>query len=75
MDKKIKQLKDLRILRECALNYDYIPNEDEAVELVEYMLPNYINITVEELKPLLNKYEGYSVGDLESKIIDAIDEL
>ena len=75
MEQKIKKLKDLRVVRECALNYDYVPEKCEASELVKEILPDCISITVEALELLLDKYEGSSVDNIDNYIIRAIDEL
>ena len=75
MKYNIKKLKDLRIAYECAINYDYVPNESEAKELIEFMLPKHINISTHELEEILKKYEGNSVGNIIDMIISLIDKL
>lgn len=75
MNKQIKKLKDLRILHECALNFDYVPGKEQAEELLINYLPEYITIEKIDLEELLTKYEGYSVSNIENELFDLIDEL
>ncbi len=75
MNDKIKKLKDLRIAYECAINYDYVPDKEEAAELVKYMLPNCIKTSIEEVERILEEYNGNSDGNITNLIIDLIDEL
>lgn len=75
MKDKIKQLKELRIAYECAINYDYVPNKSESKELIELMIPGYIDISISELEEILEQYEGSSDGIIINKIIRLIDDL
>lgn len=75
MNDKIKKLKDLRIAYECAINYDYVPDKEEAIELVNDILPSYIKTNVEEVERILEEYNGNSDGNITNLIIDLIDEL
>lgn len=75
MEDKIRLLKDLRIARECALNYDYVPSISEVSDLIGYVLPSNIKITTVDLECILTKYEGNSVNNIDNLIITAIDEL
>jgi len=75
MENKIKHLKNLALVRECALNYDYVPNKSEASEIIQDILPDSTNITVKFLEKLLSEYEGNSVNNIENYIIEAIEEL
>ena len=75
MKDKIKKLKDLRIAYECAINYDYVPDKEEASELVTYMLPKFLNTNIEEVERILEAYSGNSVGNITNLIIDTIDEI
>ena len=76
MNKQIKKLKNLRILHECALNFDLdVPEKEQAEELLMDYLPDYINIEKEDLEELLEEYEGWSVSNIEEAIFNVIDEL
>lgn len=75
MSKQIKKLKDLRILHECALNFDHVPEKEQAEELLMDYLPDYITIEKEDLEELLEEHEGWSVGNIEEAIFNVIDEL
>ena len=68
----IKKLKDLSLVRECALNYDHVPNKDQADNICENIL---YETPKEIIEPLLEIYEGYSVSNVTDVIMSTIDEL
>lgn len=69
----IEKLKELKIARDCAMEYDYVPGKEEADNLVKYILRG--DITVAELEPILEKFQGWSVDDINSRVYRLIDEL
>lgn len=75
VNNKIQKLKDLRVAYECAINYDYVPDKEEAEELISDILPDHLNIKKKELEKILDEYEGNSDGNIRDLIIDLIDEL
>lgn len=68
---KLQNLKNLAIAWEAALNCDYVPTTDDA----QYLKDNYYRCNVNNLEEILNKYQGCSCDDIESKIITLIFEL
>lgn len=70
-----KRLTDLRIAYEAAINYDYVPSKEEAEKLITDYLPKHIMVSVGYVESILEKYEGYSCGDITVLLIDLIDEL
>jgi len=70
----IKRLQDLNTALTCAKNYDYVPNEDKAPEILENFFEG-VGMTEERLRGILNKFEGHSDGDIEELITYAITEL
>ena len=68
---KIKELKEISVAYKCALEYDYCPEGSEADDIVE----NLFDYDKEELIGILNKYCGWSPGDLEGLTFTKINEL
>ena len=71
---KIKQLKELVILRTCALEYDYVPNSSQVENLQTNILDDG-TIDDESLFKLLTEYEDESPFDITCLICDMIDKL
>lgn len=69
----IQKLKELKITRDCAMEYDYVPEKEEADHLVEYILRG--DITVVELEPILEKFQGWSVDNIDNMVYKLIGEL
>ncbi len=79
MGRVLEDLKKLRVAYECAINYDHVPSEDEASELLENIFQDYFiekySLTKDSLEIILTDYQGHSDSDLKSLIMDKIDEL
>ena len=75
MENKIKKLKDLRLAYECAINYDHVPEKDEAQHLITYMFPEHLSVDIKNVERVLEEYEGNSPGNIVNLILDVIDEL
>jgi|TARA_R110000851_G_scaffold86656_1_gene188687 hypothetical protein len=71
----IKELKDLRIAYECAVNYDHVPSKEEADELINDILPQHMKVDKDRLERILDKHEGSSDGNIVNYVMSCIDKL
>lgn len=71
MEDKIKELKELSLAYKAANEYDYCPSSEKA----EYICENLFAADVEELKAVLDEYQGWSPGDIKEKVFIIIDGL
>jgi hypothetical protein len=68
---KIKELKKLAVAYKCALEYDNCPEATEADNILE----NLLDYGKDELVTILNKYCGWSCGDIERSAFTVIEWL
>lgn len=72
MEKKkgVGYLADLTIAHMCAVECDNCPSPDEADRMMEDVIKpqTYLKVTKKRLVKVLDRYEGWSPGDLESAV-------
>lgn len=76
MEEQFKKLKDLALARKIAVEYDYVPYQEDA-EDVHNLLTEGLNETVEleKVSDILREYGGNSYGRIENMAFDLIDEM
>ena len=76
MEDKIKQLKEYAKAYALALNFDYVPDSDDLDDTWEFVEENLdLEVSIEELEDLLEKYAGYDIGDVTTEVFNLINEL
>lgn len=71
LEVKIKKLKQANVALDVALEYDNCVDSEKAEEIIE----NLFDYNLEELREILNTYQGYSCSDLNDLISTMIHEL
>lgn len=73
---KIEHLKELALAREVALSYDYVPESEDVDEVHELLTEGLeIHVDLYDLQDILNKYSGWSPGEIENTAFNIINEL
>jgi len=75
LNDKIKQLKELAIVHNISLTYDFCPNEKKVDLIIEEMEEQEVSFDKEVLVGLLRRYEGWDCGDVEQEILSLIRKL
>jgi len=66
---KNQKLKDLAIAYKCAQEYDYCPDSSEVDDVLKII---WRDIDRDVLIKILDKYSGYSTGDIEGNVFHII---
>jgi hypothetical protein len=71
--KIIKKLKELDIVREMCQYCDFVSSDKD--KLIEYITEQQVDHSFEYLKPIMEKYDGWSFEYLESEAFSLIKKL
>lgn len=76
LKEQIQKLKDLELAHEIALNYDYVPYDEQLEDVMDFLVEGLtLDVEVEKVEFILTEYGGYSVDNIESKVFSIISDI